>query len=110
MNIHVECNLYKLICAFQYQHCFKPFVIGKSIMHLMLHEFVCAMNIMLKIQLKWIDFEEDAIVKNKQGQCLVIVLIHILRFSTFVFFMVFLCCFFTCGVQMIHVNINLVHP
>ncbi len=34
-------------------------------MHLMLHEFVCAMNIMLKIQLKWIDFEEHAIVKSK---------------------------------------------
>ncbi len=33
-------------------HCFKLFAIGKSIMHLVLHEFVCAMNVVLKIQLK----------------------------------------------------------
>ncbi len=92
MNIHVTCNLYKLPCTFQYLHCFKFFVIGKSILHLILHEFVCAMNLMLKIQLKWMDFEEDAIVKSKQSQCLVILIIHILRFNTFVFFMVLLCC------------------
>jgi hypothetical protein len=78
--------------------------------HLMLHEFVCVMNIMLKIQVKWIYFEEDAIVESNRGQCLVIVLIHLLRFNTFVFFMVFLCCFFIYGVQIVYVNINLVHP
>lgn len=85
MNIHVICNFYKLACTFQYLHCSKFFVIGKSIVHLCLHEFVCAMNLMLKIQVKWMDFEEYAIVKNKQSQCLVIVIIHTLRFNTFLF-------------------------
>ncbi len=92
MNIHVISNFYKLACTFQYLHCFKFFVIGKSIVHLCLHEFVCAMNLMLKNQVKWMGFEEYAIVKSKQSQCLVIVIIHILRFNTFLFFMVLFCC------------------
>jgi hypothetical protein len=68
------------------------------------------MNIMLKIQLKWINFEEDEIVKSKWGQCLVIVLIHTLKFSTFVFFILLLCYSFTYRAQIVYVNINLTHP
>jgi hypothetical protein len=50
------------------------------------------------------------VVNNKRGQCLVIDLIHILRFSMFIFFMALLCFSFTFGVQIIHVHFNLVHP
>jgi len=43
------------LCVAWYFHCFKLFAIEKYIMHLMLHEFICAMNIMLKNKLKWIN-------------------------------------------------------
>jgi hypothetical protein len=41
--------------ASKYLHCFELFVIKKSIVHLALHEFVCAMNIVLKNQMKWLE-------------------------------------------------------
>jgi hypothetical protein len=50
------------------------------------------------------------VVKSKWGQCLVIDLIHILRFNTFIFFVAIMCCFFTSKFQIIHVDFNLVHP
>jgi hypothetical protein len=49
----VACDLYKLAHAFQNLHCSKLFAIGKSIVHLVLHEFVCVVNVVLKIQPKW---------------------------------------------------------
>jgi hypothetical protein len=53
MNICVACNLYKLVHTFQYLHCFEFFAIKNFIVHLLLHEFVCVANVVLKIQLKW---------------------------------------------------------
>ncbi len=54
LNIHMACNLYKLVCMVQYFHYYEFFVVEKSIMHFVLHEFTCAMNIMLNNQLKWV--------------------------------------------------------
>ncbi len=34
-------------------HCFELFVIGKSITHLVSHEFLCTMNFVLKNQIEW---------------------------------------------------------
>jgi hypothetical protein len=52
--------------------------------------------------------EEDMVIKNKQGQCLVINLIHILSFNTFAFFMVFLW-YFSLKTQIVNIDINLAH-
>jgi hypothetical protein len=38
----------------QYFHYYEFFAIQKSIMHFVLHEFTCAMNIMLNNQLMWL--------------------------------------------------------
>jgi hypothetical protein len=48
MNICMAWSLYKLVDVTLYLHCSELFAIGKFIMHLMLHEFIYAMNIMLK--------------------------------------------------------------
>jgi hypothetical protein len=65
MSICVACNLYKLVHASQYLHCFEFFAIKISTMHLVLHEFVCATNVVLKIQLKWL--VGDDLVKVMAG-------------------------------------------
>lgn len=54
MSIYVACNLYKLVHASKYLHCFQFFTIMNFIVHLVVHEFVCATNVVLKIQLKWL--------------------------------------------------------
>jgi hypothetical protein len=53
MSLHVGCSLYKLVHAFKYLSCSELFDIKKSIVHFVLHEFVCTMNFVLKNQLKW---------------------------------------------------------
>jgi hypothetical protein len=65
MNICVACTLYKLVHAFQYFHCFEFFAIKNSIVHLLLHEFVCVANVVLKIQFKW--FVGDDLVEVMAG-------------------------------------------
>jgi hypothetical protein len=54
MNSCVACSLYKLVRASKYLHCFEFFTIMNSTMHLVVHEFMCATNVVLKIQLKWL--------------------------------------------------------
>lgn len=53
MNIYVAYSLYKLAHVSKYLHCSELFAIEKSTIHLVLHEFMCAMNIVLKNQMKW---------------------------------------------------------
>ncbi len=53
VNIHVAYSSYKLTHVSKYLHCFKLFDIGKLIIHLVLHEFLCAMNSILKNQVEW---------------------------------------------------------
>jgi hypothetical protein len=53
--------------------------------------------------------EEDMVIKNKQGQCLVIDLIHTLSFNTFVFFMALLWYLFAFKTQIVIIDINLAH-
>ncbi len=53
MSIHVACSLYKLAHAFKYLHFFELFAIKKLIVHLVLHGLMCAMNSVLKNQMKW---------------------------------------------------------
>lgn len=53
MDIHVACSLYKLGHATYYLHCYEHFTIRKSIVHLVVHEFVSAMNFFWNNQLKW---------------------------------------------------------
>jgi hypothetical protein len=50
--------------------------------------------------------EKYMVVKSKWGQCMITGLIHILKFVTFVFFTVLLCCLFTYGTQIVNVNLN----
>jgi hypothetical protein len=54
MDIHVACSLYKLACATYYLHCYEHFTIRKSIVHLVVYEFVGAVNLFLNNQLKWL--------------------------------------------------------
>ncbi len=51
VSIKVACFLYKLAHAVEYLQCNKLFVIGKSIVHLILWEFVDAVNAIFKNQL-----------------------------------------------------------
>jgi hypothetical protein len=53
--------------------------------------------------------EEDTVIKNKQGECLVVGLIHTLSFNTFVFFMALLCYLFAFKTQIVNITINLAH-
>jgi hypothetical protein len=53
--------------------------------------------------------EENMIFNNKRGQCLAINVIDILKFSTFVFSMVLLCCSFTSRAQIINVDLLIWH-
>ncbi len=48
MNMKVVCSLYKLARASKYLQCNKFFVIGKSIVHLVLCKFLHVMNDFLK--------------------------------------------------------------
>jgi len=75
-------------------------------------------NVVLKLDLvhpqpfrllKMIQNEEDMVVEIKRGQYSITSLIHILRFNTFIFFMAFICCSFTFGVQIVNVNFNMMH-
>jgi hypothetical protein len=43
--IWIACSLYKLVPKVKYFHCCQMFAINKPIMHLILQEFVYAMNI-----------------------------------------------------------------
>jgi hypothetical protein len=47
------CGLYKLVHTSQYLHWFESFIIKSISMHLVLYEFFHAMNVVLRIQLKW---------------------------------------------------------
>jgi len=60
VNIHLPCGLYKLPHAYQYLHCFELFIVEKIIVHLVLHEFICIMNAMLKLQIKWFEVISSA--------------------------------------------------
>jgi len=49
----VACSFYKLFRRVEYFQCNKRFAIGKSTMHLVLHEFIHAINVVFKNQIKW---------------------------------------------------------
>jgi hypothetical protein len=51
MNIKVACSFYKLGHVLKYLQCNELFAIGKSTIHLMLWEFVHAINDVFKAQL-----------------------------------------------------------
>jgi hypothetical protein len=65
----VACGLYKLVYTSQYLHCFEPFIIKKyTNMHLVLHEFFHALNVVLRIQLKLLKGNDlvDVMAKFKE--------------------------------------------
>jgi len=51
VSICVAYSLYKLVHAFEYLHCFELFVIEKSIIHLVSHEFL---YFVLNNQIEWL--------------------------------------------------------
>ncbi len=53
MSICVAYNLYKLMHVSKHLHCYKLFAIMKSIVYLVSHEFVCAINLISENYLKW---------------------------------------------------------
>ncbi len=53
MNIKVACLLYKLAHASHYLQCNEFFIIGKSTVHLVLCEFMHAMNKVFKNLIQW---------------------------------------------------------
>jgi len=59
VRVCVACSLYKLA------HCSELFVIKKSIVHLILQEFMCIMNFVLKNQMKWL--EANDLIEVMQG-------------------------------------------
>jgi len=54
ISICVACSLYKFAHVSKYLHCSKLFTIKKLTIHLVLHEFMCVMNFVLKNQMKWL--------------------------------------------------------
>ncbi len=50
VSIGVACSLFKLAHAFEYLQCSEFFAIGKSTMHVVLSEFVQAVNAVFKTQ------------------------------------------------------------
>lgn len=65
MNTRVACSLCKLAHVVEYLQCIGLFAIGKLIVHLILREFVHAINVVFKNQLQW--FKGDAFITRKQG-------------------------------------------
>jgi hypothetical protein len=59
VSVCLAYSLYKLA------HCSELFVIKKSIVHLVLQEFICIMNFVLKNQMKWL--EGNDLIKVMQG-------------------------------------------
>ncbi len=55
VNIKVTCSLYKLAHVAKYLQCSEHFIIRKSIVHLVLHKFVHAMNKIFKNQVRWVE-------------------------------------------------------
>ncbi len=55
LSICITSSLYKLVHVAWYLHCFKLFFTKKYIMHLMLHEFICVVNKVLKSKFKWLE-------------------------------------------------------
>jgi hypothetical protein len=53
MTIRVTCFLYKIAHDIEYLHCNELCVVGKSIVHLILHEFVWFMNQVFQNQITW---------------------------------------------------------
>jgi hypothetical protein len=53
LSIKVAYSLYKLTHAFDHLQCNKHFVIWKSIVHLVLHEFMHVMNDIFRNQIQW---------------------------------------------------------
>jgi hypothetical protein len=52
VGIHVACSSYKLIHGAKCLQCNELFVIGKLIVHLVLEEFVCFVNVVFKNQIQ----------------------------------------------------------
>jgi hypothetical protein len=76
MNIHVACSLYKFAHASQYLHYYELFVIKKSIMHLVLYEFISIVNVVLKLQIKWHEGSDFIEVMAKFKELCGLPLIH----------------------------------
>jgi hypothetical protein len=53
VNIKVACSLYKLMHTSKYIHCNEIFTIRKSIVHLILWDFIHVVNHVLKNQIQW---------------------------------------------------------
>jgi hypothetical protein len=53
VGIWVDCYLYKLAHSVEYLHGSKLFDIGKSIVYLMLREFVHVINVVFKNSIQW---------------------------------------------------------
>lgn len=53
VGIRVACSLYKLAHAADYLQCSELFAIGKSTVHLVLHDFVAVINVVFKNQIRW---------------------------------------------------------
>lgn len=57
-NIKVVCSFYKLSHGVEYFQCIKLFAINKSLMNMVLHEFVCPVNENFKSQV-WCRSKDD---------------------------------------------------
>jgi hypothetical protein len=53
MKICVTYFLYKLVHGVENMHCNEMFTISKSIVHLVLREFVCVVNVVFQSQIRW---------------------------------------------------------
>lgn len=53
IGIRVACSLYKLAHAAEYLQCSEMFAVGNSVVHFILHEFVFAVKVIFKSQMKW---------------------------------------------------------
>jgi len=51
VSIRVACSFYKLSHGVEYFQCNKLFAINKSLMNMVLHEFVCVVNEIFKSQI-----------------------------------------------------------
>jgi hypothetical protein len=60
MEIRVACSLYKLVHGAKCLQCSELFVISKLIVHLVLQEFVCFVNVVFKNQIQWQKWEDLA--------------------------------------------------
>jgi hypothetical protein len=58
IGIQIACSFYKLVHGTKYFQCNELFAINKSTIHLVLQEFVCAINMIFKNQMSWLEIEE----------------------------------------------------